>query len=155
MVAAIVILTTIGVRNVATVCLTLAIFSWPTQTRVMRSTVMSVKNMEFVRAARALGASNGRLMRRHILPNAIQPVIVLSSLSVGGIIAGEAGLTYLGVGLQLPSISWGLQLNTAQNHFNSHLHLLVFPSIFLCVTVLAFVMLGDAVRDILDPKVRT
>ncbi len=154
MVAAIVILTAIGVRNILTVCVTLAIFSWPTQTRVMRSNVMSVKHMEYVRAARALGASNGRLMRKHILPNAVQPVIVLSSLSVGGIIAGEAGLTYLGVGLQAPAISWGLQLNTAQNYFNSHPHLLIFPSLFLCVTVLAFVILGDTVRDILDPKVR-
>lgn len=154
MVAAIVILTAIGVRNILTVCITLAIFSWPTQTRVMRSNVMSVKNMEYVRAARALGASNGRVMRKHILPNAVQPVIVLSSLSVGGIIAGEAGLTYLGVGLQAPAISWGLQLNTAQNYFNSHPHLLIFPSLFLCVTVLAFVILGDTVRDILDPKVR-
>ncbi|KAM9861497.1 ABC transporter permease [Leucobacter sp. BZR 635] len=155
MVAAIVILTAIGVRNILTVCITLAIFSWPTQTRVMRSTVMSVKNMEYVRAARALGASNGRLMRKHIFPNAVQPVIVLSSLSVGGIIAGEAGLTYLGVGLQAPAISWGLQLNTAQSYFNSHPHLLLFPSLFLCVTVLAFVVLGDTVRDMLDPKVRS
>lgn len=154
MVAAIVILTAIGTRNVATVCVTLAIFSWPTMTRLMRSSVMSAKNMEYVRAARALGASSGRLMIRHILPNSIAPVIVLSSLSIGGIIAGEAGLTYLGVGLQPPAISWGLQLNTAQNYFNSHPHLLLFPSLFLSVTVLAFVLLGDAVRDALDPKVR-
>ncbi|MGF2949298.1 ABC transporter permease [Microbacterium alcoholitolerans] len=154
MVAAIVILTAIGTRNVATVCITLAIFSWPTMTRLMRSSVMSAKNMEYVRAARALGASSSRLMLRHILPNSIAPVIVLSSLSIGGIIAGEAGLTYLGVGLQPPAISWGLQLNTAQNYFNSHPHLLLFPSLFLSVTVLAFVLLGDAVRDALDPKVR-
>jgi len=154
MVAAIVILTAIGTRNVATVCITLAIFSWPTMTRLMRSSVMSAKNMEYVRAARALGASSGRLMIRHILPNSIAPVIVLSSLSIGGVIAGEAGLTYLGVGLQPPAISWGLQLNTAQNYFNSHPHLLLFPSLFLSITVLAFVLLGDAVRDALDPKVR-
>lgn len=154
MVAAIVILTAIGTRNVATVCITLAIFSWPTMTRLMRSSVMGAKNMEYVRAARALGASNSRLMLRHILPNSIAPVIVLSSLSIGGIIAGEAGLTYLGVGLQPPAISWGLQLNTAQSYFNSHPHLLLYPSLFLSVTVLAFVLLGDAVRDALDPKVR-
>lgn len=155
MVAAIVILTAIGTRNVATVCITLAVFSWPTMTRVMRSSVMSAKNMEYVRAARALGASDVRLMTKHILPNSIAPVVVLSSLSIGGIIAGEAGLTYLGVGLQPPSISWGLQLNTAQSYFNSHPHLLLYPSLFLCVTVLAFVLLGDAVRDALDPKVRS
>ncbi|MEO7349225.1 MAG: ABC transporter permease [Terrimesophilobacter sp.] len=155
MVAAIVILTSIGIRNVATVCITLAIFSWPTMTRVMRSSVMTEKNMEYVKAAKSLGSSDWRILFKHILPNAIAPVIVLSSLSIGGIIAGEAGLTYLGVGLQPPSISWGLQLNTAQNYFNSNPHLLLYPSLFLSATVLAFVLLGDAVRDALDPKLRT
>ncbi len=154
MVAAIVILTSIGIRSVATVVVTLAVFSWPTMTRVMRASVMSEKNMEYVKAARALGASSWRILVTHILPNAIAPVVVLSSLSIGGIIAGEAGLTYLGVGLQPPSISWGLQLNTAQNYFNSNPHLLLYPSLFLSVTVLAFVLLGDAVRDALDPKLR-
>ncbi|WP_111721050.1 ABC transporter permease [Homoserinimonas sp. OAct 916] len=154
MVAAIVILTAIGVRNIATVCITLAVFSWPTMTRIMRSSVMSAKNMEYVRAAKALGASDWRILVIHILPNAIAPLVVLSSLSIGGIIAGEAGLTYLGVGLQPPSISWGLQLNTAQSYFNSNPHLLLYPSLFLSVTVLAFVLLGDAVRDALDPKLR-
>lgn len=152
MVAAIVILTAIGVRNVLTVSIALAVFSWPTMTRVMRSSVLSVKHREFIRAGRALGASDARLMVRHILPNSVAPVVVLSSLSIGGIIAGEAGLTYLGVGLQPPAISWGLQLNTAQNYFNTYPHLLLYPSLFLCITVLAFVLLGDAVRDSLDPK---
>lgn len=152
MVAAIVILTAIGVRNILTVSIALAVFSWPTMTRVMRSSVLSVKEREFVRAARALGASNTRLMVRHILPNSVSPVVVLSSLSIGGVIAGEAGLTYLGVGLQPPAISWGLQLNTAQSYFNTYPHLLLYPSLFLCITVLAFVMIGDAVRDSLDPK---
>ena len=154
MVAAIVILTAIGIRNTLTVCITLAVFSWPTMTRLMRSSVLSTKNMEYIRAAKALGASHSRLMIRHILPNAITPVIVMASLSIGGIVAGEAGLTYLGVGLQAPAISWGLQLNSAQSFFNSHPHLLLYPSLFLCITVLAFVLLGDAVRDILDPKAR-
>jgi ABC-type dipeptide/oligopeptide/nickel transport system permease subunit len=73
---------------------------------------------------------------------------------VGGIIAGEASLTYLGVGLKAPSISWGVQLNTAPSYFNSNPNLLIYPSLFLCVTVLSFVLVGDAVRDILDPKSR-
>ncbi len=152
MVAAIVILTAIGVRNILTVSLALAAFAWPTMTRVMRSSVLSVKHMEYIRASRGLGASDGRLMFQHILPNAVAPVVVLSSLSIGGIIAGEAGLTYLGVGLQPPAISWGLQLNTAQNYFNTYPHLLFYPSLFLCITVLAFVLLGDAIRDSLDPR---
>lgn len=154
MVAAIVILTAIGVRNIVTVSVALAAFSWPTMTRVMRSSVLSVRSMEFVRASRALGASDARLMFAHILPNSVSPIVILSSLSIGGIIAGEAGLTYLGVGLQPPAISWGLQLNTAQNYFNTYPLLLLYPSLFLSITVLAFVLLGDAVRDALDPKVR-
>ncbi|WP_109474393.1 ABC transporter permease [Ornithinimicrobium cavernae] len=151
-VAAIVILTAVGVRNIWTVCAALAAFSWPTMTRVMRSSVIVAKNAEYVRAARALGASDLRILRRHILPNAFAPVLVLASLSVAGIIAGEASLTFLGVGLQPPTISWGVQLNTAQSYFNSASHLLLYPSIFLSVTVLAFVLLGDAVRDAVDPK---
>lgn len=153
-VAAIVILTAIGVRNIWTVCAALAAFSWPTMTRVMRSSVIVARNAEYVRAARALGASDLRIMRRHILPNAFAPVLVLATLSVAGIIAGEAALTFLGVGLQPPTISWGVQLNTAQSYFYSSPHLLLYPSVFLSVTVLAFVLLGDAVRDAFDPKAR-
>ncbi len=151
-VAAIVILTAIGVRNIWTVCAALAAFSWPTMTRVMRSSVIVARNAEYVRAARALGASDMRIMRRHILPNAFAPVLVLATLSVAGIIAGEAALTFLGVGLQAPTISWGVQLNTAQSYFYSSPHLLIYPSVFLSITVLAFVLLGDAVRDAFDPK---
>lgn len=154
MVAAIVILTALGSHGIWAVSGTLAAFSWPTMTRLMRSTVMATKNLDYVRAAVALGASSTRIMFRHILPNALAPVLVLASLTVGGIIAGEASLTYLGVGLTAPSISWGVQLNTAQNYFNSNPHLLLYPSVFLSVTVLSFVLVGDAVRDILDPTSR-
>ncbi|EWT03909.1 peptide ABC transporter permease, partial [Intrasporangium chromatireducens Q5-1] len=154
MVAAIVILTALGSHGIWAVSATLAAFSWPTMTRLMRSTVIATKNLDYIKAARALGASNLRIMFRHILPNAFAPVLVLASLTVGGIIAGEASLTYLGVGLKAPSISWGVQLNTAQSYFNSNPNLLIYPSLFLCVTVLSFVLVGDAVRDILDPKSR-
>ncbi|MGW4425857.1 ABC transporter permease [Streptosporangium sp. NPDC004631] len=154
MLAAIVILTALGSHGIWAVSGTMAAFCWPTMTRVMRASVLATRKLDYVKAARALGASDLRIMVRHILPNAFAPVLVLASLTVGGIIAGEASLTYLGVGLRAPTISWGVQLNTAQSYFNSNPSLLIYPSLFLCVTVLSFVLVGDAVRDILDPKSR-
>lgn len=134
--------------------LVLVLLGWTTMTRLMRGQVIAVKDMEYVAAARALGAGDGRIMFRHILPNAITPVFVVAMLNVGNVIAGEATLDYLGVGLQYPDVSWGLQLNVAQSFFAEHPHLLVFPALFLTATVLGFLLLGDVVRDALDPKLR-
>ncbi|MEU6413123.1 ABC transporter permease [Microbispora sp. NPDC046933] len=134
--------------------LVLVLLGWTTMTRLMRGQVIAVKDMDFVAAARMLGASDRRLMFRHILPNSIAPVIVVAMLNVGNVIAGEATLDYLGVGLQYPDVSWGLQLNIAQTFFAEHPHLLVFPALFLTATVLSFLMLGDVVRDALDPRLR-
>ncbi|GGO24787.1 putative peptide ABC transporter DppC [Microbispora rosea subsp. aerata] len=134
--------------------LVLVLLGWTTMTRIMRGQVIAVKEMDFVAAARMLGASDRRLMFRHILPNSIAPVIVVAMLNVGNVIAGEATLDYLGVGLQYPDVSWGLQLNIAQTFFADHPHLLVFPALFLTATVLSFLMLGDVVRDALDPRLR-
>jgi len=141
-------------RGVTTVIIALTIFGWTTLTRLMRSSVLSARDMDYVQAARALGASNRRLMIRHILPNAITPVVVYGTVSVGLIIAAEAALSFLGVGLQTPAISWGLMISESQNRIQSAPHLLLFPGLFLSVTVLAFLMLGDAVRDAFDPKLR-
>lgn len=151
---ALVVLTSFNTRNVWTVSLVLALFGWPTMTRLMRSTVLSVRQMDYVTAARGLGASDWRIIRRHILPNAIAPVIVIATITIGTVIVAEASLTFLGVGLQAPAISWGLQLSTAQNDFQTHPHLLIYPSIFLSVTVLSFIILGDVIRDALDPRLR-
>jgi oligopeptide transport system permease protein len=134
--------------------LALVVLGWTTMTRLMRAQVIAVRDMDFVAAARMLGASDRRVMVKHILPNAIAPVFVVAMLNVGNVIAGEATLDYLGVGLQYPQVSWGLQLNTAQAYFAEHPHLLVFPSLFLTATVLSFLLLGDVVRDALDPKLR-
>ncbi|MBX6381904.1 MAG: ABC transporter permease [Microbispora sp.] len=134
--------------------LVLVLLGWTTMTRLMRGQVIAVKEMDFVAAARMLGSGDRRLMFRHILPNAIAPVIVVAMLNVGNVIAGEATLDYLGVGLQYPDVSWGLQLNIAQTFFAGHPHLLVFPALFLTATVLSFLMLGDVVRDALDPRLR-
>ena len=106
-------------------------------------------------AARAMGASNLRILTRHILPNAVAPVLVYSTITVGVLIAAEATLTYLGVGLQRPAISWGLQIATGQSLLRTAPHLVLFPSIILSLTVMAFIMMGDALRDALDPRQRS
>ncbi|WP_329520353.1 ABC transporter permease [Spirillospora sp. NBC_01491] len=134
--------------------LVLVLLGWTTMIRIMRAQVIAVRDADYVQAARLLGASDRRIMTRHILPNAIAPVIVVATLNVGNVIAGEATLDFLGVGLQYPQVSWGLQLNLAQSYFVDHPHLLLFPAVFLSATVLSFLMLGDAVRDALDPKLR-
>ncbi|GII77341.1 peptide ABC transporter permease [Sphaerisporangium rufum] len=132
----------------------LVLLGWTTMTRLMRGQVIAVRDTDYVQAARALGASDLRIMVKHILPNAIAPVFVVAMLNVGNVISGEATLDYLGVGLQYPDVSWGLQLNVAQSFFAEHPHLLVFPAMFLTATVLSFLMLGDVVRDALDPRLR-
>lgn len=152
MIAAIVILTTLQNRGVLTIAVVLGVFSWPFMSRLMRSRVLSVKQEDYVLSARALGASRRHIMRRHIIPNSISPVLVTAALGIGGTIAGEAGLTFLGIGLEMPTISWGLQLNTAQSYFISAPHLLLFPALVLTFTVVAFTLAGDALADALDPR---
>jgi oligopeptide transport system permease protein len=128
------------------------LFGWPDLTRLVRSFVISGKERGYVRAARALGASDRRIIFRHILPNGMAPVIVYAAYSVGAFIAGEAALTFLGVGLRLPTISWGLEISLAEDRVLQDPHLLLFPTLFLCVLVGAFVLLGETLRDALDPK---
>jgi oligopeptide transport system permease protein len=132
--------------------LVFVLFGWPDLTRLVRSFVISGKERGYVRAARALGASDRRIIFRHILPNGMAPVIVYAAYSVGAFIAGEAALTFLGVGLRLPTVSWGLQIALAEDRVLQDPHLIVFPTLFLCILVGAFVLLGEALRDALDPK---
>jgi len=141
-------------RGILLVSVVLIVLGWPTMLRLARSSVLSVKENEYVDAARALGASNFRIIRRHILPNSLAPVIVYATITVGVIISAEAALSFLGVGLQLPAISWGLMLAAAQNRLRTDPHLLLFPGLFLSITVFAFILLGDALRDALDPRLR-
>lgn len=149
---ALVLLTTLRSHNVWTVSAALALFTWPSLTRMMRASVLAVKQLDYVLAARSLGASDWRIIVKHLLPNAISPVVVVSALGIGGVIAAEATLTFLGVGLQQPAISWGLQLSNAQSDFQVHPHLLIFPAVFLGVAVLSFLVLGDSLEDVLDPR---
>jgi ABC-type dipeptide/oligopeptide/nickel transport system permease subunit len=142
-------------RGPGAVALALAIFGWMTAMRLVRSQVIAVKSGDYVAAARAMGASDRRIMLRHILPNAVAPVLVYTTITIGVLIAAEATLTYLGVGLQRPAISWGLQISTGQSLLRTAPHLVLFPSAFLTLNVMAFVMLGDALRDALDPRQRS
>jgi ABC-type dipeptide/oligopeptide/nickel transport system permease subunit len=153
--AALVILNALaGSRGVLQVSAVLIAFGWPTMMRLMRSSVLSVKELDYIDAARALGASDWRIITRHVLANGITPVIVYATITVGVIISAEASLSFLNVGLQLPAISWGLMINTAQNRILAFPHLLFFPGLFLSLTVFAFILMGDALRDALDPKLR-
>jgi len=149
-----IILYTFTGRGVWQVAIALAALSWMTPMRLVRSSVVSLRDADYVQAAKALGASDWRIVTRHILPNALAPVLVYGTILVGVVIAAEATLSFLGVGLQLPAISWGLMIGTAQNFIRTSLHLLLFPGLFLSLTVLAFIAMGDALRDALDPKLR-
>jgi oligopeptide transport system permease protein len=142
-------------RGVVAVAIALAAFGWMTAMRLVRSQVIAVKSGDYVAAARAMGASNGRILVRHILPNAVAPVLVYTTITIGVLIAAEATLTFLGVGLQRPAISWGLQIDTGQSLLRTAPHLVLFPSLILTLTVMAFIMMGDALRDALDPRQRS
>ena len=141
-------------RGLLQVSLALIVLGWPKTLRLFRASVIAVKDTDYVSAARAMGATNGRIILRHIVPNALAPVLVYSTIAVGGIIAAEATLSFLGIGLQLPAISWGLQIGSGQKLIRTSPHIIFFPSAFLSVTVLSFILLGDALRDALDPKTR-
>ena len=151
---AIVFLQAFPFRNIWTVVAAIVLLGWPSVARIMRGAVFSVKESDFVTAARALGASDMRILSRHILPNAIAPVIVVATISLGLFIVLEATLSYLGIGLPNSTVSWGGDIDAAQSSLRSAPHVLFFPSAALSITVLAFMLLGDAVRDALDPKLR-
>jgi peptide/nickel transport system permease protein/oligopeptide transport system permease protein len=140
--------------GVLAVTLTLGLLGWTTAARVMRSAVISARNQDYVTAARMLGAGPGRLMFRHILPNAIGPFLVVLTLLLGVNIAAEATLSYLGVGLQGDAISWGTSIAGNGPYVRETAGPVIWPCVFLAVTVLAFIMLGDAIRDAFDPKLR-
>jgi oligopeptide transport system permease protein len=140
--------------GVFAVTVTLGVLGWTTAARVMRSSVISAKGQDYVAAARMLGAGPARIMFRHILPNAVAPFTVVLTILLGVNIASEATLSYLGVGLQGDAISWGTAIADEGPYVRIHPGPLVWPSVFLGVTVLAFIMLGDAIRDAFDPKLR-
>lgn len=141
-------------RVITQVVVTISVLSWPIAMRIMRSAAISAKQQDYVKAARALGAKPSRIILRHMLPNTLAPVLVYSTIALGGFIGAEATLSYLGIGLKDPVVSWGVMIAESKEYIDKAPHLLIFPAAFLVVTVLAFVMLGDAIRDALDPKQR-
>ncbi|MET9697923.1 ABC transporter permease [Streptomyces sp. NPDC006529] len=132
----------------------IVLLGWPQIARIARGSVITAKQNDYVQAARALGASNSRMMLRHVAPNAVAPVIVVATIALGTYIALEATLSFLGVGLRPPTVSWGIDISNAASQIRNAPHMLLYPAGALSLTVLAFIMLGDAVRDALDPKLR-
>lgn len=151
---AVVMLTMLKIYNVWTVALVLILLGWPAIARIMRGNVLAAKNLDYVQAAKALGASHRRLMVRHILPNAVAPTVVYATILLGLFVQVEATLSFLGVGLRPPAISWGVMITQHQVYFLDHPGLLLFPAGLLVLTVLSFILMGDALRDALDPKQR-
>jgi peptide/nickel transport system permease protein len=136
------------------VILALAISGWVSYARLVRGQVMAVKEREFVEAARALGASDLRVLCRHILPNIIQPLIVQAAIGMAGAVLAEATLSFLGLGVPPPAASWGSMLNDARSHLFDSPHLVFFPAMAVMLCVLSFNFIGDALRDYLDPRTR-
>ncbi|WP_291049328.1 ABC transporter permease [Herbiconiux sp.] len=141
-------------RNVFVISLAIGIFAWPATARVLRAEILRVKNADYVMAARATGVSNFRILLRHVLPNAIAPVIVVTTISLGAAIVAEATLSFLGVGLPNSTMSWGNDISAAQVDLRTAPQTLIYPSLALSITVLAFIMMGEVIRDALDPKAR-
>ncbi len=132
--------------------LALGLISWPSAARVMRGQVLSLKELEYVQAARALGASTPHILTRHILPNAVAPMIVLAALGVAGAILSEATLSFLGLGIQIPSPSWGTMVQFGKNYLpTGQWWLAIIPGLTIMITVLGFNFVGDGLRDALDP----
>lgn len=145
-----------GERDVLQVAVPLVVFGWMTPARLVRSAVLSVREADYVSAGRSLGAGTGRILGWHVLPNTMAPLIVFLTIMFGQIIAAEAALSFLGIGMTAPSVSWGLQISQAQDMFSQgqSTHMLFFPALFVSLAVLGFVLMGDALRDALDPKSR-
>ncbi|GAB3633051.1 ABC transporter permease [Microbacterium shaanxiense] len=152
--AAIVVLNMFGTRNVLTVGVVLGVFGWPMMARLMRASVRSVTKADHVLAARTMGLGAGRIISRYVVPNSVQPVMLMATLTIGGVIVAESTLTYLGIGLSSPAVSWGLQIAAGSRVFQTAPHVLVLPSIMLAVTVLAIVALGEELRTVFDPRER-
>jgi oligopeptide transport system permease protein len=152
--AAIVLMQVLHHRTVWTVIAILALFGWPQVARIARGAVLEVRASDYVLAAKALGLSRFQTLLRHALPNAVGPVIAMSTIALGAFIVTEATLSYLGVGLPTSVVSWGGDINLAQTRLRAGSPILFYPAGALAITVLAFMMMGDALRDALDPASR-
>lgn len=152
--AAIVVLQMFETKSIWTVSGILILFCWTSVARIARGSTLAIKDSEFITAARALGLSKPKILVRHILPNILGPLIVLATLSLGGLIVVESTLSYLGVGLPASVVSWGTDISAGSNLLRAGDLQLFYPAGALAITVLAFMMMGDALRDAFDPKSR-
>ncbi|MEF2975729.1 ABC transporter permease [Subtercola sp. YIM 133946] len=144
----------VNYRSVWTISLAIGIFAWPATARVLRAEILRVKNSDFVMASEALGVSSLRILIRHVLPNSIAPVIAITTISLAAAIVAEATLSFLGVGLGSSIMSWGNDINQAQKDIRTNPQTLIYPSLALSLTVFAFILMGEVIRDALDPKAR-
>lgn len=151
---AIVLMSVLPSRTPLTVALVLSLFAWPQIARIMRGSVLGAKNSDYVTASLALGVSRFRILIRHVVPNAITPVIVVATVSLGTFIVAEATLSFLGIGLPSGTMSWGNDISQASVSIRTAPMTLFWPAAALSITVLSFLMMGDVVRDALDPKAR-
>jgi peptide/nickel transport system permease protein len=133
----------------------LVVTGWAGYARLARAQILQAKEMEYVLAARSLGASHARILVRHLLPNILQPILVQATIAMAGAILAESTLSFLGVGVLAPMPSWGAMLNDARGHLFDAPHLVIFPALAVMTAVLAFNLLGDALRDWLDPRMRS
>ncbi len=143
------------VTSVGLVVLALGVTGWPPLARLVRGQVLTLRKREFVEAARALGASNARIVLKHILPNLLSPLLVAVTVDAASVILAEATLSFLGIGVQRPYPSWGRMINDALESYKAHPRLLIVPSVLLSATVLALNFVGDGLRDALDPRRRS
>jgi peptide/nickel transport system permease protein len=141
--------------GIAKVIFALIITGWAGYARLARAQILQAKEMEYVLAARSLGASPARILVRHLLPNIMQPVLVQATIGMAGAILAESTLSFLGVGVLAPMPSWGAMLNDARSHLFDAPHLVFFPALAVVAAVLAFNLLGDALRDWMDPRMRS
>ena len=135
--------------------LVIGLLSWMSTARIVRATVLSIRERDFTLAARAVGARDSRIITLHILPNALAPIIVGATLGVGGAIIAESSLSFLGLGVQVPTPSWGNMLQDSQSTMSSRPWLTIFPGIAILITVLGINFVGDGLRDALDPTIRS
>lgn len=139
-------------QNLLPLLLAIAAFGWLTMARIVRTQAASLRNSEFVEAARSLGLSHRRILFRHILPNMLGPVIIYATLTIPSFILYEASLSFIGLGLEPPNSSWGYLIKEGANYLETETSMLIFPAIIFSVTLFAFNFLGDGLRDALDPK---
>jgi peptide/nickel transport system permease protein len=141
--------------GIGKVILALIVTGWAGYARLARAQILQAKEMEYVLAARSLGASPARILLRHLLPNILQPVLVQATIGMAGAILAESTLSFLGVGVLAPMASWGAMLNDARSHLFDAPHMVIFPALAIMVAVFAFNLLGDALRDWMDPRMRS